>query len=83
MARKKNGEAVYTAAERFVDAALRHDDSLFTPGQPIWTQVNVNGLYEKLAGRFQMLGLQFDGELKKLIRKSVCVKDFETAFEKG
>ncbi|MCY4625807.1 MAG: AAA family ATPase [Chloroflexi bacterium] len=28
---------VYAAAEKWVDAALRTDDSLFTPGKPVWT----------------------------------------------
>ena len=30
-------ENVYAAAEKWVDCALRSDDSLFTPGTPIWT----------------------------------------------
>lgn len=31
----------YAAAARFVDAALRNDDSLFTPSRPIWSAVNL------------------------------------------
>ena len=31
-------EKVYAAAEAWVDCALRKDDSLFTPGKPIWTR---------------------------------------------
>ena len=31
-------EKVYAAAEAWVDRALRSDDSLFTPGKPIWTR---------------------------------------------
>jgi hypothetical protein len=27
-------QPMYVAVERWVDAALRHDDSLFTPGAP-------------------------------------------------
>jgi 5-methylcytosine-specific restriction enzyme B len=38
-------QPVYDAAERFVDAALRHDDSLFTPGAPIWSLENINRLH--------------------------------------
>ncbi len=34
----------YAAAERFVAAALRTDDSLFTPGVSIWTASNANDL---------------------------------------
>ena len=33
----EGAEAVYEAAQRWVDCALRSDDSLFTPGTPIWT----------------------------------------------
>ena len=31
-------EKVYAAAEAWVNCALRSDDSLFTPGRPIWTK---------------------------------------------
>ena len=31
-------EKVYSAAEKWIDAALRNDDSLFTPGKSIWTR---------------------------------------------
>lgn len=34
----------YATAERFVDSALRHDDSLFTPGRPIWSLANLEEL---------------------------------------
>jgi 5-methylcytosine-specific restriction enzyme B len=30
-------EAFYVATEQIVDRGLRHDDSLFVPGRPIWT----------------------------------------------
>ena len=30
-------ENVYNAAELWVERALRSDDSLFTPGRPIWS----------------------------------------------
>jgi MoxR-like ATPase len=35
---------VYESAARFVDACLRRDDSLFTPGQAIWTLANLEEL---------------------------------------
>ena len=41
MPARKTGEGVenvYAAAERWVDAALRSDGSLFTPGKAIWTK---------------------------------------------
>ena len=34
----KGVEKVYAAAEAWVSRALRSDDSLFTPGKPIWTR---------------------------------------------
>jgi len=36
--------ATYAAAERFVASALRRDDSLFTPGVPIWSLLNLEEL---------------------------------------
>lgn len=40
-------ERIYVAAQQFVDAALRRDDSLFTPGRPIWTHEHVQDLYDR------------------------------------
>lgn len=40
-------QAFYDAAERFVDSALRADDSLFTPGLPIWTLANLQSLHDQ------------------------------------
>ena len=41
-------EAVYTAAERFVDECVRKDGSLFTPGQPVWTGANAADLFDRV-----------------------------------
>lgn len=41
--------AVYEAAVRWVGAALRNDDSLFTPGVPIWSAPVIADLYERFA----------------------------------
>ena len=51
MARVAGGEAVYEAAEHWVDAALRRDDSLFTPGEPIWSLANLTDFHERFAGQ--------------------------------
>jgi len=40
-------EAVYSAASRFVDEALRSDGSLFVHGRAVWTAENVNELYRR------------------------------------
>jgi len=37
-------EAIYLAAETFVDNALRRDDSLFTPGSAIWSLAGASDL---------------------------------------
>ena len=39
-------ENVYVAAQKWVDCALRKDDSLFTPGKPIWTRELLGKLRE-------------------------------------
>ena len=40
-------ENVYDAAQKWVDCALRKDDSLFTPGKPIWTRELLGQLRER------------------------------------
>ena len=49
MAKKPGAERVYEAASRWVDAALRNDDSLFTPGTPIWSLSNLEDFRNRLA----------------------------------
>jgi hypothetical protein len=44
-------QPIYDAAARFVDAALRGNDSIFTPGSPIWTAANVEDLYHRFVER--------------------------------
>lgn len=43
---KRNAKWVYDAAERFVDSAFRADDSLFSPGVPVWSAETVEELHE-------------------------------------
>lgn len=38
---------IYSACERFVNESLRHDGSLFTPGQAIWSQPVIDDLYRR------------------------------------
>ncbi|NJM05239.1 AAA domain-containing protein [Candidatus Gracilibacteria bacterium] len=40
-------QPIYDAAASFVETALRSNDSIFTPGQAIWTQVNIEDLYHR------------------------------------
>ncbi len=46
----ENSARLYGAIERFHTAALRSDDSLFTPGQAIWTRSNLDELYQLIVG---------------------------------
>src|SRR5439155_8570399 len=41
---------VYAAAERWRKAALATDDSLFTPGHPIWSAPVIEELHEQFVG---------------------------------
>jgi len=45
MAERIDRPEIYEAARRFVDAGLRRDDSLFTPGEPIWSAAGAADLY--------------------------------------
>ena len=40
-------DKTYAAAQRWVDAALRSDDSLFTPGSRIWSPEVIDDLWER------------------------------------
>ena len=44
---REGSENVYGAAQAWVDAALRNDSSLFTPGEPIWTARWLRDLRER------------------------------------
>ncbi len=51
--RKKSGgvERVYRAARTWMERALRSDDSLFTPGEPIWSSRWLSELHERFLNR--------------------------------
>ena len=59
-------EKVYEAAALWVDRALRNDDSLFTPGVPIWTNKGLRELRERFLDRPDESG---DSFLEKLQRQ--------------
>ena len=44
-------EKVYEAAQMWVDCALRKDDSLFTPGEPIWSSKWLGELHTRFLDR--------------------------------
>ena len=47
----EGAEAVYAAAQKWVDCALKADDSLFTPGKPIWSSRWLGELRERFLDR--------------------------------
>ncbi len=51
MARQHDSGRFYEAAGRFVDAALRRDDSLFTPGRAIWSPPILDDLHARFVQR--------------------------------
>src|SRR5438128_709209 len=51
MARHNRGELLYRASQKFVDAALRKDDSLFTPGTSIWSLEHLLDLSKRFLGQ--------------------------------
>ena len=59
MARRAGCDAVYDAAQRWVDVALRKDDSLFTPGQSIWSLHNLNDFHRRFVDQPEMPGNSF------------------------
>lgn len=61
----RDREKLYQAAERFVDVALRRDDSLFTPGEPVWSLETLQDLHEKFVGRPDESSDSFETKLRR------------------
>ena len=71
--RKTGGgvENVYNAAELWVERALRSDDSLFTPGKPIWSRRWLGELRERFLDKHeQWRGTGFFEKLEPLLADS-------------
>ena len=70
--RKKHdgAEAVYAAAKKWVDCALRKDDSLFTPGKPIWTSRWLGEVRERALDRPDVAGDSFSEKLQRQLANS-------------
>ena len=58
-------ESVYEAAELWTDRALRSDDSLFTPGVPIWSSRWLEELRERFLDSGYTEGVNFDAKLMR------------------
>ena len=63
-------ENVYKAAAMWVDRALRSDDSLFTPGKPIWTNKGLRELRERFLDRPDESGDSFLEKLQRQLKGS-------------
>jgi len=63
MARDHSQPALYEAGQRFVDAALRHDDSLFTPGHHIWAQPIIDDFYHRSVDNSDESNESFEAKL--------------------
>ena len=59
-------EAVYAAAESWVERGLRSDDSMFTPGRPIWTSERLDELRRRFLDNPDVSG---DNTMNKLERQ--------------
>ncbi|MCP4662702.1 MAG: hypothetical protein GY856_45495 [bacterium] len=57
---RKEVKLVEPAVELFVDNALRRDDSLFTPGRPIWSLETLNDLHRRFVERPDESGDTFE-----------------------
>ncbi len=51
MVRTRERDELYRIAGLFVDRALRGDDSLFTPGVPVWSLETLKDLHTRFVGR--------------------------------
>jgi 5-methylcytosine-specific restriction enzyme B len=62
---KKSEPEIYRAAERFISSGLRSDDSLFTPGKPLWSLANLEDLYQRYNGQPDTGSDRFDVKLRR------------------
>ncbi len=63
-------ERIYAAAQQWVDRALRSDDSLFTPGEPIWSSQWLGELRERFLNQPDDTSDRFPVKLKRQLEDS-------------
>src|SRR5688572_27355656 len=61
----QNAAQIYAAAARFVEAGLRSDDSLFTPGRPVWTGAVAQDLDERFVKRPDTSSDSFEAKFQR------------------
>ncbi len=59
----EQSQILYQAAEKWVDAALRSDGSLFTPGSPVWTLEAVGDFHHRFVVNEDVDGGSFNERL--------------------
>ena len=64
----EGAERVYAAAEKWIDCALRNDDSLFTPGKPIWSRECLVELRDRFLERPEVGDGDFYEKLKTQLK---------------
>src|SRR5947209_10412062 len=65
MAGKRERDDLYRIAEMFVDRALRRDDSLFTPGVPVWSLETLKDLHQRFVGQPDASADSFENKLRR------------------
>lgn len=61
---------IYTVMQRFVDAALASDDSLFDPGRPIWSLETITALYKAFVEQPDTSSQSFLDKFKKQLAQA-------------
>jgi 5-methylcytosine-specific restriction protein B len=65
MPRTRERDTLYSIAQRFVDSALRRDDSLLTPGVPVWTLSALEDFYRRFAEQPDTSADSFENKFRR------------------
>jgi hypothetical protein len=65
MPRTRERETLYSVAQQFVDAALRRDDSLLSPGVPVWSLANLEDLHRRFVEQLDTSADSFENKLRR------------------
>ncbi len=61
----RDREDLYEIAGQFVGSALRRDDSLFTPGEPVWSPPTLEDLHRRFVGQPDESADSFENKLQR------------------
>jgi hypothetical protein len=67
---REGTEKVYAAIERFVEAALKRDDSLFTPGHTIWAPGPIEDFYSRFVEKEDYSTDNFETKLERQLAQA-------------